>query len=441
MIIHPDARLVVAATGQTVPMSAVDALTERFAALPTGILLATMPTTLSAVLNYLAALRADRPIALVDPAWPVADLVAAFRPAAILGDVAMREGYTSSGVRISPVAVTPHPDLAVLLATSGSTGSPKFVRLSRTAITTNAAAIAEVLDVGQRDVAITNLPLHYSYGMSVLNSHLLRGATVVIDDHSLLTRPFWQAVDDFGVTTLSGVPQHYRMLRRLKFDPADFPTLRTLTQAGGALAPDLVREFHTAMTSVGGRMFVMYGQTEAAPRMATLPSGQLPAKLGSVGVALPGGRFAISPDGEVGYTGPNVMLGYARTEADLARGDDCGGRLATGDLGRLDDDGYLTITGRMSRLGKVFGHRVSLDDVEHLARELGLSAVGAVPSDDRVVLYVEGADTQVATSTARALSDRLRVHVSGFDVQGIDSLPLLPSGKIDYRTLAAMCTP
>lgn len=445
---HPDARLVVAATGETLGgatlTSTVDKLAERLAALPTGLLLARMPVTVPAVLRYLAALRAGRAVALVDPGQPLDTLVERFRPAAVLGAdplAAPSPGYTVTTlawVRTDPDGVPPHPDLAVLLPTSGSTGNPRLVRLSAAAITANATAIADVLGIGPIDVAPTSLPLHYSYGLSVLNSHLLRGATVVVEDAGLLAGSFWRAVADHGVTSLAGVPHHYRMLRRIGFDPARHPSLRTLTQAGGPLPADLTVQFHRAMTAVGGRMFVMYGQTEAAPRMATLPSERLPEKLGSVGPALPGGRFTIRDTGEILYHGPNVMMGYATDADDLAGGDDCHGVLATGDLGHLDADGFLHVTGRLARIGKVFGHRVSLDDLEHLAGAAG-RAVAAVAGDDRIALYVEGADAETRAAAARGLAARLRVHVSGFDVHGIDSLPLLANGKVDYRALEARC--
>jgi acyl-coenzyme A synthetase/AMP-(fatty) acid ligase len=448
--VHPDARLIVAATGETVGgsalLSTVDKLAERLAALPTGVLLARMPVTVPAVLRYLAALRAGRAVALVDPGRPHDTLIERFRPAAVLGADPLATpppGYTVTTlawVRDDPDGVPPHPDLAVLLPTSGSTGNARLVRLSADAIMANAAAIADVLGIGPADVAPTSLPLHYSYGMSVLNSHLLRGATVVVEDAGLLAGTFWRAVAEYGVTSLAGVPHHYRLLRRIGFDPARHPTLRTLTQAGGALPPDLTTEFHQAMTAVGGRMFVMYGQTEAAPRMATLPSDLLPDKPGSVGPALPGGRFTIAGTGEIGYHGPNVMMGYATTADDLARGDDCHGDLCTGDLGHLDSDGFLHVTGRLARIGKVFGHRVSLDDLEHLVGTAG-RGVAAVAADDRVAVYVEGADAATRAAAARTLAERLRVHVSGFEVHGIDSLPLLASGKVDYRALEALCAP
>ncbi|GAB3865821.1 hypothetical protein GCM10027610_116700 [Dactylosporangium cerinum] len=180
------------------------------------------------------------------------------------------------------------------------------------------------------------------------------------------------------MTSLALVPSQYEMLRRLRFDPWRYPSLRTLTQAGGRLRAELVRDFHDRMASAGGRLFVMYGQTEAAPRLTTLPADRLAEKLGSVGPAVPGGRLTVRLEdgtettepgvvGEVLYRGPNVMMGYAETAADLARGDEQGGLLETGDLGHLDEEGYLFIDGRLKRFGKVFGVRLNLDDIERLA--------------------------------------------------------------------------
>ncbi|HEX6343339.1 AMP-binding protein [Umezawaea sp.] len=456
------ARLVDAADGTELAgadlRSRVDALAAELAALPVGVVFARTAVDVPSVLRYLAAFTSDRPVALLDAGQDrdvLLALVAAFRPAAVLGaDGVAPDGYRPAEVggpawvREAADGVVPHPDLAVLLPTSGSTGNPKFVRLSRTAVLSNAEAIAEVLGIGADEVAPTSLPLHYSYGLSVLNSHLLRGATVVVEATGVMGRPFWQAVADHKITSLAGVPYHYEMLKRLRFDPAKYPSLRTITQAGGKLRDDLVTEFNDKMVAAGGRMFVMYGQTEAAPRMATVPAEKLAEKLGSAGPALPGGAFTIRTGagaettepgvvGEVLYRGPNVMMGYAESEAELADGDSRGGVLETGDLGRLDEDGYLFITGRLKRIGKVFGNRVNLDDLEQIVRGAGLDtgAVAAVPAGDKVVVWLEdrGADTRKAV--ARELAEKLHMHVSGFDVREVDALPLLASGKVDYRSL------
>ncbi len=461
-LVGAGARLIEVAGGRTLAGPELEAEVARSAAalaeLPRGVLFARMSLDLDSVLTYLGAFESGRAIALVDTALDadvLAGLVARFRPGAVLAapDASAPEGYTAADghwVRSSADGVEPHPDLALLLPTSGSTGNPKLVRLSRSAVLSNASAIADVLHIDADEVAPTCLPLHYSYGLSVLNSHLVRGATVVIEPSGILGRGFWNAVSEYGVTSLAGVPYHYEMLRRLKFDPAKYPTLRTLTQAGGRLREELITEFDGLMRAAGGRFYVMYGQTEAAPRMTTLPAERLADKAGSAGLPLPGGKFSVRRDdgsetthpkivGEVVYRGANVMMGYADDESGLATGDECGGVLATGDLGYLDEDGFLFLTGRLKRIGKVFGNRVSLDDLEQAVRaaEVGIDVVAAVPAGDKVVLFAEGADSLICKDAARALSERLHLHTSGFDVRPIDTVPLLGSGKIDYRRLEA----
>jgi acyl-CoA synthetase (AMP-forming)/AMP-acid ligase II len=403
-LLHPDARVIDAATGEVLTPELISTFEAELAG--ERLLFLPMPTTVPAIARYLAALRTGTPVVLLDPDADHTELIAR---------------YATDEV---------HPDLALLLTTSGSTGSPKLVRLSRSAVLANAAQVAESLGVTGDDVAITTLPLFYSYGLSVLHSHLLTGATVVLERTGLMQRDFWAAVDRFRVTSLAFVPYQYEMLRRLRFDPAAHPSVRTVTQAGGRLRAELITDFAQRMAAAGGRMFVMYGQTEAAPRMATLPPDRLAEKLGSVGLAMPGATFAIEDD-EVVYRGPNVMMGYAESGADLARGDEQGGVLRTGDLGRLDDEGFLFIAGRIKRMGKVFGVRINLDDVE---REF---PVAAVAGDDKLHVFAEGLAADEARALRTKIAEWLGTHFSGVDVRGIDALPLLPNGKTDYRALEA----
>jgi len=454
-LVGPGARLVDAATGDVLTGDELEtriaAAAHQATALP-GVLFAHFPATIDAVVGYLGALRAGRPICLLDPDLhaDIRDrLVERFEPGAIShGKGSLPPGYHVAGdfwLRDEPSTVAPHADLALLLTTSGSTGDPKLVRLSATAVQANARAIAEALGIDGGEVALTSLPLFYSYGMSVLNSHLLSGATVVVSPRTFLEREFWNDVNTYGVTSLAAVPYQYEMLKRLRFDPARYESLRTLTQAGGRLRTELIVDFHGRMSAVGGRMFVMYGQTEAGPRMTTLPSAYLPAKVGSVGPALPGTALSIRTadgtetsdpevEGEVIFRGPNVMLGYATHAADFANGDELGGRLSTEDLGKLDADGHLWITGRLKRMGKVFGIRVNLDDVERLLTDC--PPVAAIPGDDRLTVFVESDEEQWPAKIKTRLAEELGIHSSGFDVRSVTALPLLANGKVDYRKLA-----
>ncbi|MFF4619990.1 AMP-binding protein [Nonomuraea jabiensis] len=431
MFPHPQARLVVA--GEAAGLGGdelaghVARTAEALTRLRPGPLFCGMRNNLTSVLRYLAAWRSGRPIALLDPdltPGALAELVGRFRPAALLGFTHAADGSPPPR-RDAP---EPHPDLAVLLATSGSTGNPKLVRLSRQAVLANATAIATALSIVPDEIAPTSLPLHYSYGLSVLNSHLVAGATVMLTEAGLLERSFWTHLDAHRCTSLAAVPYQYEMLRRLRYDRSEHPALATLTQAGGRLGQDLVQEF----AGQADRFFVMYGQTEATARIAVLPPDRLADRPGSAGLAIPGGRLSVD-EGEIVYHGPNVMMGYAETAADLARGDDLGGVLRTGDLGRLDAEGFLYLTGRLKRIAKIFGVRVNLDDVERLLR--GSVPVAVTSGDDRVTVWAEGLDAAGRAGLARKLGAELRVHWSGFDVRAVDSLPLLATGKIDYRAL------
>jgi acyl-coenzyme A synthetase/AMP-(fatty) acid ligase len=283
-----------------------------------------------------------------------------------------------------------HVPAQVLLPTSGSTGSPKMFRLPPSALAATASAVSADLEIGATYIAPTTLPLHYSYGLSVLNSHLYAGATIVLTNNSVVTREFWRDFDQAACTSFAGVPYTYSMLRRLRFSPSDHPSLHTMTQAGGRLSNELRHHFHGLMSAAGGRFIVMYGQTEATARLAVLAHDDLPGRHEAAGRAISGGRFAIAGptgetsdadvEGEVIYYGPNVMHGYAENTTDLAAPDQLYGRLETGDRGRLDPDGYLWLTGRDKRIAKVFGTRMSLDDIE--AQIAARGHVGAAVSGD-----------------------------------------------------------
>lgn len=467
-LVVPSACLVDAATDRTLTGSELQSVVAEYSAayatgLPSGVVFVRIGTTASGVLRYLGAFAAHRAVALLDPGLDpaaFAALVHRFAPAAVLGiddgpaaDLSgdLRGRYTDTRlrtlgrawVRTVDAGHQPHRDLAVLLATSGSTGDPKLVRLSRAGILSNASAIAEALDINGHDIAPTNLPLFYSYGMSVVNSHLAAGATVVVADGGVVSRSFWNACSRHGATSLAGVPYHFQMLQRIRWEAAKQPTLRKLTVAGGQMHRDLLTTLSRQLPT-----FVMYGQTEAGPRMTTLPPTWLPAKLGSVGPALRGGVLSVlTPDGdettaadaegEIVFRGPNVMMGYARRAADLARGDDLGGRLSTGDLGRLDADRCLWLTGRIRRFAKVFGIRLNLDDIEGMLVQVG-TPVAAVSGNDKIILYCEGLQVTAFRPVLDWLAARLHLHTSGFEIRSIERLPLLSSGKIDYRALGSL---
>ena len=341
-----------------------------------------------------------------------------------------------------------HPELQLLLTTSGSTGSKKLVRLSRRNLESNASAIASYLCISDADIAVTTLPFSYSFGLSILNSHLSVGASVLATELTPLQREFWDLVQKKGVTSISGVPYTFQMLKRVRFERRDLPSIRYVTQAGGKPG-DEVLDYLQRLSAEGGLpCFLMYGQTEATARISYLPPELLASKSGSIGVPIPGGHLElIDADGaeipeprvvgQLVFTGPGVAMGYATECQDLGRGDDWGGRLETGDLAFRDEEGFFYIAGRQKRFVKLFGRRVSLDEVETLlAREFPGCEFACHGSDD--ALHVSSVGVPDLQGVIRFVSARLGVNRAAVICAALDELPRLASGKVDYPTLNRM---
>ncbi len=418
--------------------------------------------SIESLLGYLACWTAGHAVLLVDERLDGAlrdHLVSLYRPDFLIAphsatsarEFASRGGYVpflSGGPAVwraqGPAAHQVHGDLAVLLSTSGSTGSPKLVRLTWRNVISNALQIGAALGIHSLERAITSLPLHYSYGLSVVNSHLAAGASLVLTNEGLLSSAFWSVFRATECTSLAAVPYMYQMLQRLDLNALRVPTLRTMTQAGGKLHDSLIARYHSLMLERQGRFFVMYGQTEATARIAVLPPDDLPCKLGSVGKPLPGGLLEIESDGQIVteplaegeliYTGPNVMAGYATAPEDLARGPELDGRLHTGDIGYFDRDGFYYVTGRNKRFSKVLGHRINLDEVETMLKIHGPTAV--LGGSESLLIYCEYGDDREFACHARMLADRLKLHPSLFTFRKIVSIPLNSNGKPDYPNLA-----
>lgn len=382
-----------------------------------------------AVVAYLACLRGRHPVLLTDPGR-LGALTAQYDPDVMISpadDWAPAERRPGTAHRL-------HPELALLLATSGSTGSPKLVRLSADNIVANAAAIAEYLDIRPADRAVLSLPVHYCYGLSVANSNLSRGAALLLTDRSVTDPEFWPALRRDGATSLHGVPYTFELLDRVGF--ADMPPLglRYITQAGGRMDPAAVRRYAELGARQGWRFFVMYGQTEATARMAYLPSELAATCPWSIGRPIPGGSLRIESSGELVYRGPNVMLGYAHKPADLALGRAVR-ELRTGDLARQRPDGLYEVTGRVGRFIKPFGLRIDLDQVEHLLGEHGWAA--AATGDDTELVVVPCGSPHTAR-VGRLLADRLGLPRERIRVVPVDELPRLPNGKVDRPAVAKL---
>lgn len=414
---------------------------DAFAATLTraGPLLLEANNSIEAVVAYIAALRHGRPVILTGAGSIDADerILTTFRPAYLFRP----KGGAWHLQRGSATPSVSHPDLAVLLSTSGSTGSPKLVRLSHANIQSNAVAIASYLGIGQSDRAITSLPFHYSYGMSVVNAHLAVGGSVVLTNCPLVDPAFLDLLEGSGATSLAGVPDSYAVLDRIGFRERAPASLRVLTQAGGKMPADRVADYARWAQARDIRFFVMYGQTEASPRIAYVPPHLLADHPHCIGVPIPGGALRVidangrecaeGVEGELVYSGPNVMMGYAESADDLALPKQCH-ELRTGDLG-VKEQGLFRIVGRRSRFSKLFGLRLSLDEMEDELHRHGIAA--RVAGDDRriALCVTEGR----ADEAANLLAQRYRLPLNVFAAFQAAEAPVLPNGKPDYMAVLA----
>jgi acyl-coenzyme A synthetase/AMP-(fatty) acid ligase len=334
-------------------------------------------------------------------------------------------------------------DLCCLLTTSGSTGSPKLVRLSYQNITSNAFAIAQYLDIKAHDRVITTLPMNYSYGFSIINSHFIRGASIYLNEESVITRNFWNQMNEHKISTFNGVPQTYEMLRRMRFHRMELPSLKTMTQAGGKLSAETANDKISYCSRNKISFFTMYGQTEASPRMSYVPADAAHTKSGSIGIAIPDGKLSLLDadnneildshiSGELCYQGKNVFQGYAQNRIDLAKGNETKGFLRTGDLAYKDESGFYFIVGRLNRFVKIFGNRVNLDDLELLLNET-YSECACTGIEDQIKIFSTNPDVLVELRNMAATITGL--NRQAFVPCFVDTIPRNESGKIKYGEL------
>ena len=332
--------------------------------------------------------------------------------------------------------------LALLLATSGSTGSPKLVRQSYQNIKSNTEAIVKYLGMEMSDRAITTLPMSYTYGLSIINTHLYIGASVIVTSKTLVQRGFWDLLLRAEATNFGGVPYTYEVLDKLDFFRMDLPSLRYFTQAGGKLKKELCLKYAEEGRGQGKDFIVMYGASEATARMSYLPADMAVEKAGSIGVPIPGGRFELigsdgslitgtDTAGELVYYGDNVCMGYAEQCLDLAKGDEWNARLETGDLAERDPDGFYYIVGRKSRFLKLFGKRVNLSHIEELLEQKGYPAV-CLGDDDHMRVYTTERDTAAVKNCVCSLTE---INRAAFKVFHINEIPRNDAGKVRYSEI------
>ncbi len=334
-------------------------------------------------------------------------------------------------------------DTSLCLTTSGSTGSAKFVKLSLGNIESNTESIIRAVGINQNQITITTMPMNYSYGLSVINTSLEAGGTLVMNTSQVTSKEFWHRITEYRVNTVSGVPYVYEQLSRLTPEFLKRTEIRKFTQAGGKLRKPVREHFKEIVKATGISFYVMYGQTEATARMAVLPPEDFNDFENAIGFAIPGGSLTVCDEsgariktpetiGEICFEGPNVFQGYATNRIDLIKNQPKAPILKTGDLGYFDGRGRFYITGRLKRITKLLGNRIDLEEVEHFLLEQGIETI-CVEHRDR--LFVVSTLAEIPPEIQSRLLEYLRISPLLVTFESLPDIPRLPSGKVDYSSI------
>lgn len=340
---------------------------------------------------------------------------------------------------------------AAIIYTSGTTGQPKGVTLSHANLAANTDSILAYLNLTHADRSLNVLPFYYSYGNSVLHTHLSTGASIVLENSLMYPHALLEKMAAEAVTGFAGVPSTYALLlSRTRMEAYDLRKLRYVTQAGGAMAPALIERLRTALPHV--QIIVMYGQTEATARLTYLPSARLQEKLGAAGIAIPGVRLEIRDDdgralpaggvGEIYAAGENIMRGYWR-DPETTQQTVIAGWLKTGDLAHMDDEGFVFIQGRRSDIIKSGAHRINPKEIEETIAELEAVAEVAVVgvTDELLGQAIKAIVVLRAGANLNAMAVRAHCHkqLAMFkiprQIEFAAGLPKTASGKVQRYLL------
>ncbi|MFP4164938.1 MAG: class I adenylate-forming enzyme family protein [Chitinispirillaceae bacterium] len=342
-------------------------------------------------------------------------------------------------------------DLACIIFTSGSTGKPKGVMLSHLNLVSNTRSIVEYLHLSENDRVQVILPFYYIYGKTLLLTHISSGGSVVIDNRFTYPNLVLDTMERMEVTGFAGVPSTFMiLLNRSSLLQKNFPCLRYVTQAGGAMASSVQKE--VARTFAPAELVIMYGATELSPRLTYVPPDKLESKWGSIGVAIPncdafvadenGNRLPPFTEGEIVGRGSNVMMGYwedPQGTSKVLRN----GLYYTGDRGVMDDEGYLFVVGRSSEMLKIRGRRVSAKEIEDALLALGcVEEVAVIRVEDQILgeaakaFIVAKRECAVGEEELKRMLSRILPHYKMPSLFCfVESLPKNSSGKIMKKAL------
>ena len=332
-------------------------------------------------------------------------------------------------------------NLALLISTSGSTGTSKLVRQSADNLNDNINSITQYLNISQKDISITTLPMSYVYGLSIINTHLNQGASIVLNNKSVIEKEFWHKLEKNKVTNFGGVPYTYSILEKIKLKNFNLSSLKYTTQAGGKINKDTAHNILKEYDRLGIKLYLMYGAAEATARMSYLPWENI-EKTQSIGKAIPGGEFfledsdgklirEINAHGELIYKGNNVCMGYAENIQDLKRGDENKGILKTGDVAYKDKDNFYYLVGRKDRYIKIYGMRINLQELEDIILNFGFKNICMQEKENMINVFIK--DNFELEKLKKHITSVTKIHPSAFIFKIVKDFPLNRNYKISYN--------
>ncbi len=332
-------------------------------------------------------------------------------------------------------------NLAILLPTSGSTGSKKLVKISYENLYENTKDICNFLKINKNHTTITTMPFSYTYGMSIINTHVYKSARIFVYSGSLIDKFFYKYLLKYKISSFGGVPFMYEILKKLRMHNLKKTYLKYLTHAGGSMDKKTLMFFYKYCTEHKIKFISMYGASEATSRMSYLPFKFMRSKLGSIGKGLnnsfsliKNNKFIKRPNerGEIFYSGKNVFMGYSKNFKDLRYGNQKRYVLATGDLGYFDKDGFYYITGRKNRYVKIYGMRVNLDEIELSLKEK-FKQCYVNSKNNKIVIYSKV--PHQFEKISNFLFERFKINKNIFKFCKLKKIPLKSNNKIDYKKL------
>ena len=333
-------------------------------------------------------------------------------------------------------------DLMLLVSTSGSTGSSKFVRQTYSNLSHNTDSISKYLKISKKDNAITTLPMSYVYGLSVINTHLKKGATITLNNSSVVEKIFWDKLYKHKVTNFAGVPYTYEILERIDLKKFNLRYLKYTTQAGGKVNLKISEKIINMYKKMKLKLYFMYGAAEATARMSYLPWKDIKNKIGSIGLPIPGGSLWIenekgikinsnNKNGEIIFSGPNVCHGYAKNINDLSKGDENNSVLKTGDIGYKDKDGFFYIVGRKDRYVKIYGQRVNLSEVEDITHNIGIQSMCFEEGNNKISVFIKRNNDK--KKLIKHLTAVINLHPSSYLIKTVEKFPMNYNYKVSYN--------